>query len=80
MKGRIHILIWRYDAAVFLFRLRKTTISFGMVDVEVKIMRTMTSEASPFEAMCVLHALDLPPNTRGHRQLFALHSYCVMSS
>jgi len=58
----------------------KTTISFGMLDVQVKIMNVMTSEASPFEATCILHALDLPPNTRGHRQRSALHSYCVMSS
>ena len=80
MKGSIHILIWRYDAAVFLVRLRKTTISFGMVDVQVKVMNVMTSEASPFEATSVLRALDMPPNTRGHTQLSAIHSYSVMNS
>jgi hypothetical protein len=66
MKGYSRDLIWRYDAAVFLVGLRKTTISFGMVDVQFKIMNVMASEASQFEATCILHALDLPPNTRGH--------------
>jgi hypothetical protein len=77
MKGNIHVLIWRYDATVFLVSLRKTTISFGMVDVQVKIMKVMISEASPFEATSVLHSFDLTPNTRGQRQLSALHSYSV---
>jgi len=44
MKGSSHVLIWRYDAAVFLVRLGKTTISFGMVDVRVMTMKVMTSE------------------------------------
>jgi hypothetical protein len=79
MKGSSHVVIWRYDAAVFLVRLGKTTISFGMVDVKLKTMKVMTSEASPFEATSILFALDMPPNTRGRRQPSTLHSYHVLN-
>ena len=57
MKGSIHVLIWRYDATVFLVRLRKTTMSCGMVNVQVKVMNVMTSKASAFEATSILYAL-----------------------
>jgi hypothetical protein len=80
MKGSIHVLIWRYDATFFLVRLRKTTILFVMLGVQVKIMNVMTSEASPFEAKSILHTFDLPPSTMGHKQLSALHSYSVTDS